>query len=125
MIKINTQRNGQNGEAPKHIVHRKAQLSEPANGTGFLKHFVNVSYEILPKSEAETLSNESTEAFLQRVITGWGDPKTGKGGFADENGEPLDFNNEEHKNAVYDTPWISAGLVSDYFKTAYGVQKGN
>jgi hypothetical protein len=127
VIKINVKRDLESGDVKKHIVHRKVTLNEPCDGTGFTKRIVSVSYEVLPQSEAMTLSTEGNTQFLEAVVVGWGDPRTGSGNFGDEDGNKLDFNNKDHRAATYDTPWIGAGLVSEYFRFAYGnaLLKGN
>jgi hypothetical protein len=118
-ISVNTQ-----SDQPK-IVNRLVTLKEPTDGTGFKTHQVYVSYKLMPRAQADALAKESDVTFLKTALVGWGDPKKGnKGGFDDEEGNPLPFN-DEMIEAVCETMWVASGLARAYFDAAIGGRAGN
>lgn len=103
-------------------VTREITVSEPLDGSSFKKHRVLFTFEIIGKNEAKGLSDEE---LMQRVVKGWGDSaREGKGGFEDEQGNPIPFS--EQALAQYaDVPWVAAGIVKGYLDIAFGGKLGN
>ena len=108
--------------APK-LVHRKITIKEPVNVTEYTSHQVFVTFEIIPRSEAESVTKQEGAPLMDRVLKGWGDPlNNGKNGFLDENGAPIEFN-EENLTAINNVPWINSALIKAYFEICYGGAK--
>ena len=113
-----------NKSAQPKIVHRLVTLKEASDGVSFKLHKAKVSFKLLPREEADQLSSEAPVAFLKEVVVGWGDPQTGKGGFEDEDGNPLPFN-DEMMDAVCSESWRVMGLIRGYFDASLGGRAGN
>ena len=105
------------------LVSRKITIKEPINGTEYTNHKVMVTFEIIPRSEAEAVTKEDGAPLMERVLKGWGDPlNDNKGGFQDENGDALEFT-PENLTAVNNVPWINAAFIKAYFEICYGGAK--
>ena len=105
------------------LVTRKITIKEPVNGTEYTTHRVMVTFEIIPRTEAEAVTKEDGAPLMERVLKGWGDPlNNGKGGFEDEDGVPLEFN-PENLTGVNNVPWINAAFIKSYFEVCYGGAK--
>ena len=105
------------------LVTRKIAIKEPINGTEYTTHRIMVTFDVIPRSEAEQVTKEDGAPLMERVLKGWGDPlNDGKGGFEDENGKALEFT-PENLTAVNNVPWINAALIKAYFEVCYGGAK--
>lgn len=106
-------------------VRREIKINEPQDGTSYKTQRVVVTFEVLNKDDAKDLAAEGDDALITRVLKSWGDPKKGgKGGFDDQDGEPLPFTPDVIAGLL-NTPWIASGLVRGYFDVAYGGKLGN
>lgn len=105
------------------LISRVITIKEPLDGKGYKTHSIKVTFEVIPRDEADDLAKAADNSFMERVVKGWGDEQ-GNGGFKDEDGSNIAFS-AETLDAVTNIPWINSGFIKNYFEVAYGGKLGN
>lgn len=113
-MKISTQ--------PK-LVTRQVTINEPVDGTTFKPHKVLIHYGISSRKAVMDMVAEENAPLLREVVKGWGDEK-GRGGFTDDNDQPIPFS-PEALDQLIDIPYVHIGLIRGYFDAANGGKLGN